>query len=89
MIFGKAKRANAIQKALMKRINKADCVGEELEINGKVAKGLSRKNHAISIRSYENGVKLFENKINSYKSILILRLTACFLNILIYRTRKI
>ena len=32
VIFGKAKRANAIHKALMKRIRKADCVGEELEI---------------------------------------------------------
>ena len=61
VIFGKAKRANAIHKALMKRIKKADCVGEELEIYSKVAKGLSRKDHAISIRSDENGVRLFDN----------------------------
>ena len=44
----------------MKRINKADCVGEELEIYSKVANGLSRKDRAISIRSNENGVKLLD-----------------------------
>ena len=61
VIFGKSKWANAIHAALMKRIKKASCIGEELEIYSKVAQGMSRKDHAISIRNDENGVRLFDN----------------------------
>ena len=61
VIFGKAKRLNRFHGELMKRIKKADCVGEELEIYSKVAKGLSRKDHACSVRNDENGLRLFDN----------------------------
>jgi hypothetical protein len=45
----------------LKRIRSADCVGDELEIYSKVAKGMSRKDHAVSIRSDCDGVRLFDN----------------------------
>jgi hypothetical protein len=61
VIFGKAKRTNSIHKALLKRIRSADCVGDELEIFSKVAKGMSRKDHAVSIRSDCDGLRLFDN----------------------------
>lgn len=61
VIFGKAKRTNSIHKALLKKIRSVDCVGDELEIYSKVAKGMSRKDHAVSIRSDCNGVRLFDN----------------------------
>ena len=46
VIYWKSKWANAIHAALIKRIKKASCVGEELEIYNKV---MSKKDHAISI----------------------------------------
>lgn len=61
VIFGKAKRTNKIHRALLKRIRSADCVGDELEIYSKVAKGMSRKDHVVSICSDCNGVRLFDN----------------------------
>ena len=61
VILGKSKWANVIHAALIKRIKKASCVGEELEIYSKVAQGMSKKDHAISIRNDENGVRLFDN----------------------------
>ena len=61
VIFGKAKRTNKIHKALLKRIKSADCVGDELEIYSKVAKGMSRKDHAVSIRSDDDDIRLFDN----------------------------
>jgi hypothetical protein len=61
VMFGKAKRANAIHKALLKRIKSANCVGDELEIYSKVAQGMSRKDHAVSIRSDCDGVRLYDN----------------------------
>lgn len=61
VIFGKAKRLNRYHEALIKRMKKADCMGEELEIFSKVAKGLSRKDHACSVRNDENGLRLFDN----------------------------
>ena len=61
VVYGKAKWLNKLHTALLKRIKKANCVGEELEIYSMVAKGLSRMDHAISIRSDENGVRIFDN----------------------------
>ena len=61
VMFGKAKRSNAIHKAFLKRIKSATCVGDELEIYSKVAQGMSRKGHAISIRSDCDGVRLYDN----------------------------
>ena len=61
VIFGKCKWNNAIHTALMKRMRSAKCVGEELEIYSKVAKGNTKKDHAVSIRSDDNGVRLFDN----------------------------
>jgi hypothetical protein len=61
VIFGKCKWKNAIHEALMKRMRSAKCVGEELDIYSKVAKGNSKKDHAVSIRSDFNGVRLFDN----------------------------
>lgn len=61
VIFGKCKWNNAIHIALMKRMRSAKCVGEELEIYSKVAKGNTKKDHAVSIRSDDNGVRLFDN----------------------------
>ena len=39
----------------------AECVGEELEIYSKVGKGNTEKDHAVSIRSHDSGVRLFDN----------------------------
>lgn len=61
VLYGKAKRLNRCHELLLKRMKKADCVGEELEIFSQVAKGLSRKDHACSIRHDENGLRLFDN----------------------------
>jgi hypothetical protein len=61
VLYGKAKRLNRYHKELIKRMKKADCEGEELEIFSQVAKGLSRKDHACSIRHDENGLRLFDN----------------------------
>ena len=61
IIFGKCKWNNAIHAALMKRMRSTKCVGEELEIYSKVAKGNTKKDHAVSVRSDNNGVRLFDN----------------------------
>ena len=61
VLYGKAKRLNRCHELLLKRMKKADCVGQELEIFSQVAKGLSRKDHACSIRHDENGLRLFDN----------------------------
>ena len=56
IIFGKCKWNNAIHAALMKRMRSTKCVGAEPEIYSKVAKGNTKKDHAVSIRSDDNGV---------------------------------
>ena len=61
VMFGKAKRSNAIHKALLKRIKSATCVGDELEIYSKVAQGMSRKDHVISVCCDNDCVRLFDN----------------------------
>ena len=42
-------------------IRSAECVGDELEIFSKVARGMSRKDHAVSICSDGDDIRLFDN----------------------------
>ena len=65
VVFGKAKRRNDRHKVLLRRISKAECVEEKMEIYSKTATGCSRQDHAISIRSDENGVRLLDNACTS------------------------
>jgi hypothetical protein len=61
ILFGKSKLKNAEHKALLKRIGKAEGVEDKVETYSKKATGFSRHDHAVSIRSDENGVRLFDN----------------------------
>ena len=61
ILFGKSKLKNAEHKALLKRIGKAEGVEDKVETYSKKATGYSRHDHAVSIRSNENGVRLFDN----------------------------
>ena len=57
------KLKNAEHKALLKRIGKAEGVEDKVETYSKKATGYSRHDHAVSIRSDENGVRLFAGSV--------------------------
>lgn len=61
VLFGKSKLKNDLHVALMKRIRKAGSVEDEIDIYSKKATGCSKHDHAVSIRSDETGIRLFDN----------------------------
>ena len=61
VLFGKSKFKNGKHRALLKRIRKAKSVEDGVDIYSKKATGYSRHDHAVSLRSDEIGIRLFDN----------------------------